>query len=253
MFTSMWFKFDVMTLLLSVMHYKKVLLNKRKKRKKAMATRASLTNRGSNLISAMNQMKDQSEVPSQDLYGQATDGTGLITHEPISTKPKSSKIILAIVCTVCVAALIAVIIVLVKRNEDSSEQPLPELIACAFNAPYKNWVNYGLNGTGVTCPTTGEPMECTYSAQCMSVNPLCLPGTPAALSCVEGTCTVMTTVMPDFYHAGGLCNTSSTLRNCALCTSGACDGIALCVSDKDCASTSLAYSLECHGKGHEAN
>jgi hypothetical protein len=221
-----------------------------------MATRESLTNRGSNLISAMNQMKDHSTgyVPSDDLYGKATDGTGLLSHEPLSTtKPKTSRIILAIGCTVCLAALIAVIVVLVKRNGDDAEQPLPELVACSFNAPFKNWVNYGLNGTGVMCPTVGQPMECTYTAQCMSVNPLCLPGTPAALSCVEGTCTVMTTVMPDFFHAGGLCNRSSTRRNCALCTSGACDGIALCVSDNDCSSDSLAYSLECHEKGHEAN
>lgn len=222
-----------------------------------MAQRASLTNKGSNLISAMNQMESSSvssSVPPHDLYSKATDGTGLITNEPASgaVKAKTSKIIIAIISLVCVSALIAVIVVIVKRKNDDA-QPLPELAACSFNAPYKNWVNYGLNDTGITCPNNGDVMECTFDAQCMSISPLCIPGTAAALSCVKGVCSVLTTVMPDFFHAGGLCNRSSSLRNCALCTSGACDGIALCVSDDDCSSDTLAYSLECHGDGHEAN
>lgn len=207
--------------------------------------RESLTNRGSNLISAMNQMQDTKP---------ATDDTALISNEPTATsmKPRTSKVILGIFTALSLSAVIALVVILVNRKSDS-EPNLPELVSCSFFAEYKNWVNYGLNGTGVTCPTAGQPMECTYTAQCMTVNPLCVPGTPAALTCVEGTCRILATVMPDFYLAGGLCNRSSSLPNCALCTSGPCDGVALCVSHDDCASDSLSYSLECHGDGHDAS
>lgn len=211
-----------------------------------MTTRQSLTNRGSNLISAMNQM---TTVEAD----RATDGTSLLGEpHPSSTPIKGlkSKLILASFSVLTVAALLTLILVLaLKKSDDNTTSPV--VVPCAFYVPYTNWVNYGLNGTGVTCPTKGQQKNCTFDADCLSLSALCVPGTRQALSCQDNTCSVISSSLPDMLHPGGVCNTTSDRPTCARCTTGPCDaGVALCVRSADCTNTKLSYQLECHDSGH---
>lgn len=209
-------------------------------------SRGSITNRGSNLISAMNPMEDRLEGDSRLAEAdKLLDGESLQTVSP-PMKPIVSKIILVSLSVAAIAALVTLIVILATKKSDTTEATVRP---CTFYAPYTNWVNYGLNGTNVTCPIKGSNYTCKLLADCLAISHLCVPGSRSALSCVANTCQVISQSMPTLDTDGGLCAVNSERPVCAKCTGHNCgSGVALCVTSSDCSSKSY---LECHSDGHD--
>ena len=166
---------------------------------------------------------------------------------PGATKSSlKTKIFLTFFTVVSIATLIALICVIVLRDkEHSNSEPIGNIVPCTFQVPFTNWVNYGLDGTGVTCPTTGATQPCTTNGDCLSISTLCVPGSPHYLSCgAAGVCSVVTESTPqlledDGYTMSGYCRRNSTHGVCAMCVTPDCYGAALCAEVKDCSSGKL--------------
>lgn len=165
---------------------------------------------------------------------------------PGSKSNLKTKVFLSLFTIVSLATLIALICVIVLRNKHSHDvEPIGNIVPCTFEVPFVNWVNYGLEGTGVTCPTTGTTQACTMKADCLSISYLCVPGSSKYLTCGSaGLCAVVTESTPQILEddgstMSGYCRRNSTHGVCAMCVAPECYGAALCAEVKDCSNGKL--------------